>query len=182
MSNLLFIDTPNLHLRRWRPDDAAPFAAINSEPEVMQWLARGPMSEAEAAGFLAQCEAHFEAHGFGIWAVERRSDGALIGANGLRWFHTAGHPMTPCVEIAWRQTKTAWGRGYATEAARAALQDGFQRLRLEQVRAWTAATNVRSQAVMQRIGMARAAQLDFDHPLLPPGHPLSRHVVYTARS
>lgn len=144
----------------------------------MAWLGRGPMTVNEARHHLREFEAHFDAYDFGLWAVERRHDGALIGFCGLRRVLSSLYPMAPCVEIAWRQARFAWGHGYMSESALAALEDGFRRVRLNKVFAWTAKANLRSQQVMQRAGMQRAASLDFNHPMLADGHPLRRHVVY----
>lgn len=172
------ITTERLILRRWTSADASALAAIHDNAEVMEWLGSGPLSREQSDVYLHKCDAHFAEHGFGFWAVERRSDGALIGVAGLRKVLWPDHPMTPCVEIGWRQARWAWGNGYIAEAARAALEDGFQRIGVEEVFAWTAAANTRSQAVMERIGMARHPARDFTAPALPPDHPLSRHVVY----
>ncbi|WP_241303003.1 GNAT family N-acetyltransferase [Burkholderia stabilis] len=174
------IETERLTLRRWRPEDAAALAAMHAHPEVTAWLARGPMSVDEASDVIARFDAHFEAHGFGVWAVERRADATLIALCGLSHETRVTHPMTPCVEIMWRQAHHAWGHGYIAEAAVAALADGFDRIGLGEIFAWTADTNLRSQHVMQRLGMQRQPARDFDHPALPEGHALRRHVVYVA--
>ncbi|MBN3817134.1 GNAT family N-acetyltransferase [Paraburkholderia sp. Se-20369] len=181
MNASLRIVTERLTLRRWRTDDAAAFAALHADAEMTAWLARGLMTVAEARDDLARFDAHFDEHGFGPWAVERNVDRALIGLCGLRRVSDAGHPMAPCVEIAWRQAHAAWGQGYMAEAASAALADGFQRIGLAEVFAWTAGSNLRSQRLMQRIGMQPQPVRDFDHPALAAGHPLRRHVVYVAR-
>ncbi|WP_233410020.1 GNAT family N-acetyltransferase [Burkholderia anthina] len=176
------IDTARLRLRRWRPEDAAPFAAIHANPDVTAWLACGPMSVDEARAGIERFEAHFGEHGFGQWAVERKTDRALIALCGLSREVRDTHPMAPCVEIAWRQARAAWGYGYIAEAAAAVLVDGFARIGLADIFAWTAQGNLRSQRVMQRIGMERQPVRDFDHPELPEGHALRSHVVYVARS
>lgn len=175
------IETERLVLRRWRAEDVAPLAAIHADPAVMRWLGGRLLDRAETEAYLATVERHFEAHGFGFWAVERRADGALLGFSGLRVFDFDGHPMGSCVEIGWRQGLAHWGQGYATEAARAALEDGFVRAGLDEILAWTARTNLRSQAVMARIGMTRRPERDFDHPLVAEGDPLRPHVVFAAR-
>jgi len=170
--------TPRLVLRRWTADDVLPFAQVH-DAEVVAWLGGRPFGVEQAQLFIQRTEAHFEEHGFGFWAVERRSDGSLIGISGLRRGTWEDHPLTPCVEIGWRQARSAWGHGYATEAASAVLRDGFERVKLDEIVAWTASSNARSQAVMSKIGMRPAPQLDFDHPQLAEGHPLRRHVVFT---
>lgn len=138
-------------------------------------LARG-----ESDALAAQLGAYIETHGFGLWAVEVPGVAPFVGFVGLHvpTFHAR---FTPCVEVAWRLAREAWGRGYATEAARAAMADGFGRLGLEEVLAWTVPANVRSWRVMERLGMRRSPDDDFDHPRLPEGHALRRHVVYRAR-
>ncbi|MCR4465640.1 GNAT family N-acetyltransferase [Burkholderia sp. SCN-KJ] len=176
------IETERLTLRRWRPGDAGALAAMHADPDVTAWLARGPMSFDEAEAVIARFEAHFDTHGFGVWAIERRADGALIGLCGLSREVRDEHPMAPCVEIIWRQARASWGHGHVAEAAAAVLVDGFDRVGLGEIFAWTAAANQRSQRVAQQLGMARQPMRDFDHPALPPGHALRPHVVFVARA
>ncbi|AOK07897.1 GNAT family N-acetyltransferase [Burkholderia sp. AU28942] len=176
------IESARLTLRRWRPDDAGGLAAMHADPDVTAWLARGPMSVDEAEAAIARFEAHFDANGFGVWAIERRADGALIGLCGLSREVRDEHPMAPCIEIIWRLARASWGHGYASEAAAAALADGFDRLELGEIFAWTAAANSRSLKVAQRLGMARQPTRDFDHPALPQGHALRHHVVFVTRT
>jgi len=168
--------TPRLLLRRWRESDLAPFAAMNADPAVMEHFP-SVMTRAESAGLVARIEAAFEEHGFGLWAIEIAATGEFAGFTGLAWARFEA-PFTPAVEIGWRLAVAAWGRGYATEAAEAALGYGFGEAGLEQIVSFTATTNVRSQAVMRRIGMSHDARDDFDHPVLPTGHRLRRHVLY----
>ncbi|KFG96805.1 GCN5 family acetyltransferase [Burkholderia paludis] len=175
------IETERLTLRRWRPTDADALSALHAHPDVTAWLARGPMAVEEARDLIGRFDAHFDLHGFGTWAVERRADATLIGLCGLSQEARATHPMAPCIEIAWRQARHAWGHGYMAEAAAAALVDGFSRLGRREIFAWTAGTNLRSQHLMQRLGMQHLPARDFDHPALPAGHSLRRHVVYVAR-
>ncbi|RKU04947.1 N-acetyltransferase [Burkholderia sp. Nafp2/4-1b] len=182
MNPPLKIETERLTLRRWRPDDADALAAMHAHPDVTAWLARGPMSVDEAQATIARFEAHFDAHGFGVWAIERRADGALTGLCGLSREVRDAHPMAPCVEILWRQARSSWGQGHVFEVAAAALTDGFSRIGLDEIFAWTAATNLRSQRVAERLGMQRQPMRDFDHPALPAGHTLRRHVVFVAHA
>lgn len=174
----MYIETERLILRRWCKNDAKPFAEINSHTDVMALLGSGTMSVQEACKNIRKFENHFDAYGFGFWAVEKKNDGSLIGLCGLRKALWADHPLSPCTEIAWRQARESWGHGYMTEAAIASLGDGFQRAKINKIFSWTAQINTRSQQLMRRIGMLRAAGLDFDHPQLPSVHPLSRHLVY----
>ena len=174
------IETERLALRRWRLKDLEGLARIHGDPEVAYWLG-GSAFAAVRAGAIERIEAHFEAHGFGEWAVERKEDGVLLGLAGLRNTTFPGPVGMPAVEIGWRLARPAWGQGYASEAARAVLRDGFERVGLREVMSWTAEANLRSRAVMSRIGLERRPDLDFDHPQLDGAHPLRRHVVYTLR-
>jgi RimJ/RimL family protein N-acetyltransferase len=168
------IRTPRLILRDWRDSDLAPFAALNADPYVMRFM-RGVLTPGESDAYVARVRAHIACYGFGQWAVEAPGVADFIGAVGLMWMPFEAS-FTPAVEVAWRLHQPYWGNGYATEAARAAVEDGFARLGLRQIVAITALPNVPSQRVMQRLGMQRS--LEFDHPLLEQGHALRRHVLY----
>jgi ribosomal-protein-alanine N-acetyltransferase len=170
------IETERLLLRRWRNDDLAPFAALNADPAVMEHLP-SLLDRAGTADLVRRIEEHFEAHGFGLWCVEVRDGPSCIGFVGLTRvrFET---PFTPAVEVGWRLAHAAWGHGYASEGARAALDFAFDALRLREVVSFTVPANRRSRAVMERIGLAHDPDGDFDHPLLPEGHRLRRHVLY----
>ncbi len=172
------IETERLILRDWREEDVQPFAAMNADPDVMRHFP-ATMTADESAALARACQAHIDANGFGLWAVERQADGAFLGFTGLRRV-APENPMAPAVEIAWRLARHAWGDGYASEAARAVLAFGFER-GLAEIVSFTATENERSQAVMRRIGMTRAADRDFDHPAVPEGHRLRPHVVYAMR-
>ncbi|SNT24579.1 ribosomal-protein-alanine N-acetyltransferase [Actinomadura meyerae] len=168
--------TDRLVLRRWKEDDRAPFAALNADPVVMEHFP-APLTRAESDAMIDRIEAFFDEHGFGLWAMEAAGTGEFLGFTGLSVPRFEAH-FTPAVEIGWRLARSAWGRGYASEAARRALRFAFEDRRLDEVVSFTSPTNVRSQAVMGRIGMARDASGDFDHPLVPDGHRLKRHVLY----
>ena len=170
------IETARLTLRGWRDEDYAPFAALNADPEVMRHFP-SVMTRQESDALAQRNRDHIEAHGWGLWAVERREDGAFLGFTGLA-HPRPPHPKEGETEVGWRLARHAWGHGYASEAARAALAFGFERLGLAEIISFTATENERSQAVMRRIGMTRAPDRDFDHPALPKGHRLERHVVY----
>jgi len=172
------ISTVRLRLRRWLPSDRAPFAALNADRRVMEYFP-APLSREESDAAADRIEAHFEAHGFGLWAVEIPGTTAFAGFIGLAVPRFEAH-FTPCVEIGWRLATTHWGRGYATEGARAALEFGFDVLELPEIVSLTARGNVRSRRVMERIGMARRAADDFEHPLIARDHPLAPHVLYRA--
>ncbi|GAA4062068.1 GNAT family N-acetyltransferase [Actinomadura miaoliensis] len=170
------LTTPRLLLRRWRDTDRAPFAALNADPQVMHHFP-ATLSRAESDALIDRIEAHFDRHGFGLWAVQHTGTGAFLGFTGL-WTPAFDAHFTPTVEIAWRLAHHAWGHGYATEAARRALEYGFTTAGLPEIVSFTAVPNDRSQAVMRRLGMTRDPRDDFDHPVLPAGHPLRRHVLY----
>lgn len=168
--------TDRLVLRRWRPDDLGPFAALNADPEVMEHFPSTldrPASDALAVA----ADAAFDQQGFGLWAVEVAATGAFIGFTGLAVPRFEAD-FTPAVEVGWRLTRPAWGQGYASEAATAALDDGFGRVGLSEVVSFTSIPNLRSQAVMRRLGMTHDPADDFDHPNLPAGHRLRRQVLY----
>jgi RimJ/RimL family protein N-acetyltransferase len=174
------IGTLRLRLRRWREGDLDPFAALNADPVVMEHFHHGVRTRAETADFMARIEQEFESRGFGLWAVEVPGVAPFIGFVGLH-AATFEAPFTPAVEVGWRLAHAYWGQGFATEAARAALAFGFEGGGLDEIVSFTSVGNVRSQRVMQRIGMTRDLQGDFDHPAVPPGHPIRPHVLYRIR-
>ena len=162
-------------LRGWRASDLAPFAALNADPRVMEHLP-APLTRAQSDAFvLERIVPQFEHHGFGPWALEIPGVTPFAGYVGLMT-HTFAARFTPCVEVGWRLAFAHWGRGYATEAARAALSFGFGDAGLEQIVSFTVPANRRSVAVMRRLGMRPDGE--FEHPALPPSHPLRRHVLY----
>jgi RimJ/RimL family protein N-acetyltransferase len=138
---------------------------------------RSSLSRADSDAMVDRIEKHFCEHGFGLWAIEVPGGAPFIGFAGLSWARFSA-PFTPCVEVGWRLAFEHWGCGYATEAARLALGYGFGTLALSEVVSFTSATNHRSRAVMQRLGMRRDPAEDFDYPSFPKGHPLRRHVLY----
>lgn len=168
--------TPRLILRRWRPSDRAPFAALNADPVVMAHFP-APLTAAESDALADAIEAKMAGRGFGLWALEIPGVVPFAGFVGLsRPVFPA--PFMPCVEIGWRLTAARWGAGYATEAAHAVLEYAWTVVGLDEVVSFTAAGNVRSRAVMHRIGMRHDPADHFDHPQLAPGHPLRPHVLY----
>lgn len=170
------LTTDRLILRRWLPADVDPFAELNADPEVMRFMPKR-LTRDEVEALITRIETHFDRHGFGLWAVELRTTGDFIGFIGLNIPRFAA-PFLPTVEIGWRLAQRFWGHGYATEGAIAALRFGFENLSLPEIVAFTAQINQRSIAVMERLGMKRNPDDDFDHPALPPGHSLQRHVLY----
>lgn len=162
-------------LRGWEPDDLAPFAAMNADPRVMEHYP-APLTRGESDAFVRERIAkQFAELGFGLWAVEVPGITPFVGYVGLS-VHTFDADFTPCVEIGWRLAFEHWGEGYATEAARVAIEFGFAEAGLDEIVSFTTPANRRSVAVMERLGMTYAGE--FDHPRLPPGHRLRRHVLY----
>ncbi|MBA4097266.1 MAG: GNAT family N-acetyltransferase [Rhodospirillum sp.] len=169
------LTTPRLLLRPWRDDDVEAFAAMFDDPAVMEFLR--PADRATIEAIVGRVHAHFDRHGFGWWAAELRKTGAFIGFIGLATIPFEAH-FTPAVEIGWRLASAYWGQGYATEGARASLEAAFTRLGLDDIVSITVPANARSCRVMERIGMTRDPNGDFDHPRLAEGDPLRRHLLY----
>jgi len=174
------LETSRLILRRWRDSDRGPFAALNADPRVMRFFP-AVLSRAESDRAVDRIEAHFETQGFGLFAAELRQGGAFIGFIGL-WTPDFEAAFTPCVEIGWRLAAEYWNRGLATEGARAVVKYGFDSLRLSEIVSFTTVANVPSRRVIEKIGMTRSPEDDFDHPKLPESHPLRPHVLYRIRS
>lgn len=166
-------------LRGWRAEDLEPFAAMCADPEVMRHFP-STLTRAECAGLIQRVKDHFALRGFGFWAAEVPGVAPFIGFVGLGVPRFEA-PFMPCVEIGWRLARAHWGHGYVTEAGRAALAFGFGPLRLEEIVSFTVPGNLRSRAVMERLGMRRDEAGDFDHPVMAEGHPLRRHVLYRLR-
>jgi RimJ/RimL family protein N-acetyltransferase len=170
------METGRLRLRRWRDEDREPFARMNDDAEVMEYFP-APLTRAESDELVDRIEAHFGEHGFGAWAAELRDEGTFIGFIGLAVPRFEAH-FTPCVEIGWRLAREHWGRGLATEGARAVMRYAFAELGLAELVSFTVPANVRSRRVMEKLGMTHDPGDDFDHPGLPDGHSLRRHVLY----
>jgi RimJ/RimL family protein N-acetyltransferase len=168
--------TARVRLRQWRTSDREPFAALNADPLVMEHFPQ-VLSRADSDALADGLAAHLAEHGWGLWAVEITAPGTFAGFVGLS-LATFDAPFTPAVEIGWRLARRHWGQGLAPEAARAVLDFAFGPLALDEIVSFTASTNRRSQRVMQKIGMSHDPADDFDHPALPVGHRLRRHVLY----
>jgi RimJ/RimL family protein N-acetyltransferase len=168
--------TKRLLLRRWRVEDLPAFAAINADPAVMEHFP-STLSPQESTALADRIERCFEHRGYGLWAVEVLGEEDFIGFVGLAPVEVAVS-FAPAVEIGWRLARSHWGRGLATEAARAALAFGFGELELAEVVSFTATRNLRSRGVMERLSMRRDPREDFEHPELAPGDPLREHVLY----
>jgi RimJ/RimL family protein N-acetyltransferase len=168
--------TERLLLRRWTDADLDPFATMNADPVVMEHFP-APLSRSESDVLARRADAFLAEYGWGLWAVEVAHDGRFAGFTGLTPVRPS-LPFAPAIEVGWRLAPWAWRRGYATEAATKALQIAFDELRLDEVVSFTSVTNLRSLAVMRRLGMSHDPADDFDHPDLPVTSPLRRHVLY----
>ena len=163
------IRTARLLLRGWREDDRQPFAAMNADPEVMRFFP-APLTREQSDALVARIETHIEEHGFGLWALE--ADGRFAGFTGIQWV-VLDRPVSE-LEVGWRLARWAWGQGWATEAGAAALRRGLEEV--ERVVSVTAVLNQASWQVMRRLGMT--FEREFDHPRVPAGSPLRRHVRF----
>ena len=169
--------TERLLLRRWRPEDSEPFARLNADPQVMEYFP-ATLTRAQSDELIERIEDSFRSDGFGLWAVEMPGEIELAGFVGLINQKSEQLPFAPAVEVGWRLSRESWGRGIATEAARASVAFGFGELGLEEIVSFTTVANTRSRAVMERLGMRRDPAEDFIHPSLEPDHPLAPHVLY----
>ena len=171
------IVTPRLILRPWRETDLPLFAEQNADPETMRFLG-GPMTREQSDAYAGRAERHRETHGFGKWAIEAPGLSSFIGCAGLK--HTEIEAsFAPAVEMTWRLHRRHWGQGFATEASRAAIADGFERVGLAEIVAMAALLNLASTRVMERLGMTRS--IEFDYPGYPEGHPSCRHALFRIR-
>jgi ribosomal-protein-alanine N-acetyltransferase len=170
------LETPRLRLRPYRDSDLDGLAELCADPEVMRHFPE-TLDRAAAAAMGERIKAHFDRNGFGPWSVEIKGEADYAGFVGLMAPTFETH-FTPCVEVGWRLARRHWRKGYATEGARAALAHGFETLGCDQIVSMTVPANKRSRAVMERLGMYRDPADDFDHPNLPEGHVLRRHVLY----
>lgn len=171
-------DRPLVRLRQWRDSDLEPYCRMNADPEVMEFFPR-PLSHRESEGFMKRCRDGLADRGWGLWAVD--VDGEFAGFTGLSRPRFTSH-FTPCVEIGWRLRRKFWGRSIAYEAALAAQSMAFEQLLLPELVSFTAAQNIRSRRLMERLGFERNEGEDFLHPLLPRGSPLLRHVLYRRKN
>jgi RimJ/RimL family protein N-acetyltransferase/GNAT superfamily N-acetyltransferase len=175
MTELIELETERLHLRQWIESDREPFARLNADSRVMEFFP-SILDRAASDAMIDRVQTKIAEKGWGLWAVESKQDKQLIGYVGLQIL-TANLPFSPGVEIGWRLAFEYWGKGYATEAAQAALKVGFDRLELSEIVSFTAIHNHRSSAVMERLGMIRDAET-FEHPSLPAGYSLCEHCLY----
>jgi len=170
------IKTERLLLRRWRDSDRLPFQQMNADPRAMEFFP-ALLSPAESDTLVDRAQAHFDRHGFGPFAVELVEDSTFAGFIGLS-VPNFDAPFMPTVEIGWRLAFDCWGRGLATEGARAVIRYAFEELDLDSLVSFTVPENLRSRHVIEKIGMTHDPADDFDHPRLPEDHPMRRHVLY----
>ena len=168
------LEGPRVILRQWEPRDRAPFSALNGDPVAMEFFP-STLSPEESDAMIARMRDAIDERGYGFWCLE--VDGQCVGFTGLN-VPNFDAPFLPAIEIGWRLLPQYWGRGLATEAAQLALDYGFAVLRAPEIVAFTAVSNLRSRAVMERLGMRHDQAADFDHPRIAEGHPLRRHVLY----
>ena len=179
-SVIVVLSPPRLILRRWQASDRQPFAEMNADPQVMEFFP-SLLTREESNQLIDTIEVGFTQRGFGLCALELRADGSFLGFIGLSVPSFQAH-FTPCVEIGWRLARNTWGQGFATEGARAMAAYAFNTLKLESIVSFTAEQNLRSRRVMERLGMTFDPIDTFDHPNLPQGHLLRRHVLYRLRA
>jgi RimJ/RimL family protein N-acetyltransferase len=174
------LETERLILRRWKDSDREPFAAMNADARVMEFFP-DTLTREESDELIENIESHFDNRGFGLFATELKAESQLIGFIGLHVASFQAH-FTPCVEIGWRIAVPYWGKGLATEGSREVIRFAFDRLKLENLVSFTVPENVASRRLMEKLGMTHNPAEDFDHPKLPPGHRLRRHVLYRLKN
>ncbi|CAE6938054.1 Putative enzyme [Pseudomonas marincola] len=177
---MIELETPRLIMRQWTPEDLPALASLNADSEVMRFFP-AVLSSEQSAQMLERLRGQFAAQGYGFWALQQKGSGQLIGFTGLNrvGFEASFSSATnPAAEIGWRLAREYWHQGYASEAARTALDCAFSQLQLPEVVAFTAEVNGPSIQLMQALGMQHSSREDFEHPALPVGHWLSRHVLY----
>lgn len=176
---MLVLRTERLLLREWRDSDKPAFAGMNADLRVMEFFP-ALLSRDESDQLVEKIQSHFRQHGFGLYAAEFLQTGSFIGYVGLA-VPSFEAKFTPCVEIGWRLCTESWGQGLATEGAREVVRQAFEDLRLPELVSFTVPANTRSRRVMEKLGMTHDPCEDFDHPRLPEGHQLRRHVLYRLR-
>jgi ribosomal-protein-alanine N-acetyltransferase len=177
---MTILETERLILRNWRAADRQPFAQMNADPLVMEFMP-ATLSNSESDLLVDKIQKHFQTHGFGPFAAELRASHSFIGFIGLA-IPSFQARFTPCVEVGWRLSAIHWGKGLATEGAREVMRYAFGVLRLDDVVSFTVPANVRSRRVMEKLGMTHDPTDDFDHPKLPEGHHLRPHLLYRLKA
>ncbi|WP_020563613.1 GNAT family N-acetyltransferase [Methylosarcina fibrata] len=174
MAELIEFETERLRLRQWKPTDREPFAMLNADSRVMEFFP-SPLTRTESDAMADRCQSLISERGWGFWVAETKEASQFIGFVGLH-IPVAELPFSPCIEIGWRLAFQYWGKGFATEAAKGALHVGFELLGLTEIVSFTTVQNIRSRAVMERLGMR--ATSTFEHPSVPIGSPLREHCLY----
>lgn len=172
----IIIETKRLILRTWKEEDKEPYFLINSDPKVIEFL-RGPLTMEQTREFIQAMNNQNDKYGYTLWAVELKDSSKLIGFIGLNYTNWESN-FTPAVEVGWRLSSEYWGKGYATEGAKASLDYGFNKIGLKEIVSFTVPANIRSLEVMKKIGLKRDVNGNFSHPKLPKDHYLSQHVLY----
>lgn len=171
---MIYFETERMVFRDWRELDTVPFRAMNKDPRVMEFFPN-TLSDTQTDAFISRINDEFSTYGYGLFAVDEKDKGAFIGFIGFHWAAFQSE-FTPCIEIGWRLIFKAWGKGFATEGAKACLKYGFEQLGFDKVLSFTSATNTRSQKVMKKIGMTKSAE--FNHPNVCEDSPLKPHVLF----
>lgn len=174
------IETERLILRTWRENDVYFYHQINQDKHVLEFL-RFSLTLEQAQEFVGTANRHQDKHGYALWAVELKNTGALMGFIGLNYTDWKSH-FTPAVEVGWRLGSQFWGKGYATEGARASLAYGFEHCGLKEIVSFTVPANTRSIRVMEKLGLRRDFDGDFFHPKVESGHKLSHHILYRIKA
>jgi RimJ/RimL family protein N-acetyltransferase len=182
LTTSLQLETTRLTLRPWQEADRVPFAEMNADPVVMHYF-EGPFTRQQSDEAIDRYLAAFERDGFSLFVATLRDTGDFAGTIGLQIMRFAVPNLPhPAVEIGWRLTQSAQGKGLATEGARAIVDYAFNQLSLKEVVAITAIPNCASRHVMEKLGMTHRPELDFDHPHVSTGHPYQRHTLYSLRN
>lgn len=176
----IIIETERLILRTWKKEDAEAYFQINQDPKVIEFL-RGSLTMEQVNDFIPAVNSHGDKHGYTLWAACLKKTGELMGFIGLNYTDWESH-FTPAVEVGWRLGSQYWGKGFATEGAKASLEYGFKQCGLKEIISFTVPANIRSIRVMEKIGLKRDLNGDFTHPKLAADHPLSQHVLYRLRA
>jgi RimJ/RimL family protein N-acetyltransferase len=176
------INTERLILRSWKESDFQPWANLNADPRVREFFP-SILTRAQSDAEIRHIQSAFERDGFTMFAAELIATGEFIGFIGMVTMTFAIPGLAqPAVEIGWRLAHEHWGNGLATEGARGVLRYGFETVKLKEIVAITVPANLRSRHVMEKIGMKHIPELDFDHPRIPEGHPLRKHVLYALQN
>lgn len=173
MNDYLFT-SKRLGFRKWESRDLEPFSKMNGDPEVMEFFLR-TWTVADTKSFMQRMNDHFDRHGFTFYAVDKLENRELVGMIGFKITGFKAR-FTPCVEIGWRIKKEEWNKGYATEGAKRCLSYGFEELNFSEVYSFTSLTNLKSERIMQKIGMRKTGV--FEHPAIEEGHELRTHALY----